>query len=365
LRDTVRRELARGGQVYVVVPRISAIERAAADVGRLVPEAIIASGHGRMGEGNLEAVMMDFIEGRYNVLISTTIIESGIDIPNVNTILILDADWFGLSQLYQLRGRVGRRDRIAFAYLLFRRDKALTEDAQKRLRTIREFTEFGAGFKIAMRDLEIRGAGNLLGAQQHGHMAAVGYELYCRMVDDAVRALLAEEGADGQPGAAGAPAAADETEVRIDLPVTAYIPEGYVEDEALRLEAYRDASLVATDSDLATLASDLADRFGTLPEPAKSLLRVALARNLAKAAGLERVHTKKNDIIFLYASVDRFDPTPLPKLAEVFGDRFLVSGTTTPALRLHRAPHRGSGPVSEEEMEDVLELLRILSQNFS
>jgi transcription-repair coupling factor (superfamily II helicase) len=360
IRETVRRELGRQGQVYVVVPRISSIERVAGEIAKLVPEAKVAAGHGRMNETELENVMMDFIAGSYDVLVSTTIIESGIDIPNVNTILIIDADRFGLSQLYQLRGRVGRTNRIAFAYLLFKRDKVLTEVAEKRLRTIREFTEFGAGFKIAMRDLEIRGAGNLLGSEQHGHMAAVGYDMYCRLVDEAVQAIASGKyaGADGGilPVAG---AAEEEIEVKVDLPISAYIPDSYIEDETLRLEAYRDISLIASDASAKELLLELKDRFGAVPATARLLVKVALARNLAKAAGLSRIYLKKDDIMFTYVSADTFRPERIAAAPKGFEDRFLLSGTTIPAIRLKRTGRSVALP--ESEMDEVLTILERLA----
>jgi transcription-repair coupling factor (superfamily II helicase) len=321
IRETIRRELDRQGQVFAVVSRISSIDRVAAEIARAVPGARVAVGYGQMNETRLEDTMADFIAGSYDVLISTTIIESGIDIPNANTVLIFDADRFGLSQLYQIRGRVGRANRIAFAYLLHRRDKQLSEVAEKRLRTIREFTEFGAGFRIAMRDLEIRGAGNLLGAEQHGHMAAVGYELYCRMVDDAVRALTYDAGKGGGAGAVdgvgvggaagdgagvaagdgvyagGAGVAADAVvaageagtagtgEVRIDLAVSAYIPQSYIEEESDRLETYQRIAVISEDADRDEICADLEDRYGSLPLPVRALTLVALARSLAVRAG--------------------------------------------------------------------------------
>jgi transcription-repair coupling factor (superfamily II helicase) len=359
IRETVRRELSRSGQVYVVVPRISSIGRVAKEISELVPEARIAAGHGQMNETELENVMMDFIGGGYDVLVSTTIIESGIDIPNVNTILITDADRFGLSQLYQLRGRVGRTNRIAFAYLLFRRDKVLTQVAEKRLRTIREFTEFGAGFKIAMRDLEIRGAGNLLGSAQHGHMSVIGYDMYCRLVDEAVQQIAAA-GAGGAPQrSSGLPD--EELSVKVDLPISAYIPDTYIEDETLRLEAYRDISLISSSSSAKELLSELEDRFGSVPETAGLLVKVALARNLAKAAGLSRIHIKKSDIVFTYSSADTFKPEKVIAVsAGMVGieGRFVLSGQTVPLLRLKRR-ERSAG-LLESEMDEVLMILELL-----
>jgi transcription-repair coupling factor (superfamily II helicase) len=235
-----------------------------------------------MDETRLEDTMAGFISGEYDVLVSTTIIESGLDIPNANTVIIFDADKFGLSQLYQIRGRVGRSNRIAFAYLLHRRDKSLSEVAEKRLRAIREFTEFGAGFRIAMRDLEIRGAGNLLGPEQHGHMAAVGYELYCRMVDEAVRALTA----GGQ-----SLESAEEEKIgpKLDVAIDSFLPSGYVEDESERIDIYHRIALIASERDAAELTGELEDRYGSVPAPVRALTRISLARALAEAAGVKSV----------------------------------------------------------------------------
>ncbi|MDR2611174.1 MAG: transcription-repair coupling factor, partial [Clostridiales Family XIII bacterium] len=287
VRETIVRELGRGGQVYAVTPRIDMIDRVAADIMRLAPDARVAVGHGRMRERELEDVMIDFVAGEYDVLISTTIIESGIDIPNVNTILIFDADRFGLSQLYQLRGRVGRTNRVAFAYLLHRKGKALTEVSEKRLRTIRDFTEFGAGFKIAVRDLEIRGAGNLLGAQQHGHMAAIGYDLYARLVEDAIAAV---------GGAAPEP---EKPEVFIDVDIPAYIPDYYIEDESAKLQAYRNISLARSAEDERDIIGELADRFGPVPESVKNLIAVARVRSAAEQLGVTRVTEYGGDLLLM------------------------------------------------------------------
>ena len=199
--DAIRRELGRGGQVYVVYNRVNGIQSVARKIRDLVPEAKVIVGHGQMGERELEDVMMNFLEGEFNVLVATTIIESGLDIPNVNTMIILDADRFGLSQLYQLRGRVGRSNRMAYAYLVYKKDKVLSEVAEKRLRAIKEFTEFGAGFRVAMRDLELRGAGNILGVEQSGHMLSIGYELYCKLVEETVRELQGGEAVSEAPDA--------------------------------------------------------------------------------------------------------------------------------------------------------------------
>ncbi|MDR3225631.1 MAG: transcription-repair coupling factor [Clostridiales Family XIII bacterium] len=281
IRETVRRELDRKGQVFAVVSRIASLDRVAREIGRLVPEARIAAGHGRMNESQLEDTMADFIAGNYDVLVSTTIIESGLDIPNANTVLVFEADRFGLSQLYQIRGRVGRTNRMAFAYLLYKAGKQLSEVAEKRLRTIREFTEFGAGFRIAMRDLEIRGAGNLLGPEQHGHMAAVGYELYCRMVDEAIRRFAG--------GAHGTDGAEEKKEPKLDITIDAFIPESYITDEAERLEIYHRVADIQDSGEADEMLAELGDRYGPAPSPVSALIRISLARVLAGAAGVDAV----------------------------------------------------------------------------
>ncbi|MCL2436910.1 MAG: transcription-repair coupling factor, partial [Clostridiales bacterium] len=237
IREAIERELGRGGQVFVVYNRVQGIHKIAHKIAELVPEAKISVGHGQMNERALEDVMLEFINGETNVLVSTTIIESGIDIPNVNTMIILDCEKFGLSQLYQLRGRVGRSNRMAYAYLMYQKNKILTETAEKRLRAIKEFTEFGSGFKVAMKDLEIRGAGNLLGMQQHGHMMMIGYELYCKLVDDAVRAL------------GGEVVNPDREESSIEFEASAYIPETYIADEVLRLQMYKKIASIVSKED--------------------------------------------------------------------------------------------------------------------
>jgi transcription-repair coupling factor (superfamily II helicase) len=290
IAESIRRELDRGGQVYVVFNRVDGIERVAEQLRALMLQARIAVCHAKMSERMIEDVMQDFYANEYDVLLSTTIIESGLDIPNVNTIIILDADRLGLTQLYQLRGRVGRTNKIAYAYLLYRRDKALTGTAEKRLRTIREFTEFGSGFKIAMKDLEIRGAGNLLGVSQHGHMASVGYEMYCKMMDEAVAAL-----------AGHAPARADgESECRVELSVSAVIPPGYIDDEIVKLQAYKRISFVGDEDTKAAVLEELRDRFGPVPASVLALINAAYLRHLGEAAGLAEVKLTAKRAVLAY-----------------------------------------------------------------
>ncbi len=263
--EAIRRELLREGQVFWVHNRVQSIEERAAELREWVPEARIAVAHGQMDETQLEQVVLDFWEGSYDVLVCTTIIESGIDMPTVNTLVVERADLLGLGQMHQLRGRVGRSGQRAYAYLFHPRDKVLSEEAYERLRTIGETTDLGSGFKIAMRDLEIRGAGNLLGEAQSGHIAAVGYDLYCQMVTEAVSEMKGET-------------TVEEPELKVDISIDAHLPNDYVPSEDLRLEAYRKLATVRTATELADIEKEWRDRFGPLPEPAQALMQVATLR---------------------------------------------------------------------------------------
>ena len=272
-KDAIERELARGGQVFFLYNKVASMERFLTYLRELVPDARIAMAHGQMPEGRLERTMLSFMEREYDVLLCSTIIESGLDIQNANTLIVYDSDQMGLSQLYQLRGRVGRSNRIAYAYFTFRRDKVLSEVAEKRLRAIREFTQFGSGFKIAMRDLEIRGAGNIVGVQQHGHMAAVGYDYYCKLVDEAVNE------AKGRPKPI-------EIDTQMDIPLDAFLPSSYIADEADRLEVYKRIASISGREDVPDVTDELIDRFGEPPEPVLNLIGIAAIKAAAKTAGL-------------------------------------------------------------------------------
>ena len=276
IRDAILRELGRGGQVYFLYNRVKSIESFYARLRALVPEARIGVAHGQMKEHALEDVMMDFYAGSYDVLLCTTIIENGLDVPSANTLIVWDADRFGLSQLYQLRGRVGRSNRQAYAYFTVRTDRILSESAEQRLEAIREFTEFGAGFRIAMRDLEIRGAGNVLGPEQHGHLAAVGYDMYCRLMEE----TLAEVGS-GTPRR--------ELETRVDLRVDAFLPAEYVADEKQRMEMYKRIASVVTDADRAEALDEMIDRYGDVPAVVETLLDVSQLRALSNGLGISQV----------------------------------------------------------------------------
>jgi transcription-repair coupling factor (superfamily II helicase) len=270
----VRRELLRDGQVFYVHHRVQTIEHAARVIQELVPDARVGVAHGQMDERRLEQSMLDFGDAKTNVLVCTTIIEAGLDIPTVNTLIVERADLLGLAQMYQLRGRVGRAHERAYAYLFFPPERALTEGAHERLKTIAENTGLGSGFRIALRDLEIRGAGNLLGAEQHGHIEEVGFDLYVKMMANAV---------DEARGLGWR----EEGEVRIDLPLEAFIPKGYIADENLRLEAYRRIAAIRAPDELDEARAELVDRYGEpLPEPVKGLFQVATLRATMMAAGV-------------------------------------------------------------------------------
>jgi transcription-repair coupling factor (superfamily II helicase) len=296
--EAIRRELLREGQVFFVHNRVRDIEQVAADVRELVPEARIAVAHGQMDEGTLEQVVIDFWEGEYDVLVCTTIIESGIDMPTVNTLVVDRADLLGLGQLHQLRGRVGRAGSRAYAYLFSPKDRALTEEAYERLKTIGEATELGSGFKIAMRDLEIRGAGNLLGTGQSGHIAAVGYDLYCQMVTEAVAELKGET-------------PEEPAEIKLDLPVPASLPTDYVAKETLRLEAYRRLAAVTTEAEVDDICTEWEDRYGPVPSPAAALLEVARLRAECVRTGVREIVVTAGPGFGGPKHIARISPLPL------------------------------------------------------
>ena len=288
VREAIEREMARGGQVFFLYNHVQGIEQMAEQVSMLVPDARIAVAHGQMNESELESVILDFLEGNFDVLVSTTIIETGVDIPNVNTLIIYNADKMGLSQLYQLRGRVGRSNRIAYAYFTYQRDKVLTEVAEKRLQAIKEFTELGSGFKIAMRDLSIRGAGNLLGAEQHGFINSVGFDLYSQMLKEAIDELKGEAKQENT------------SPVEINLQLDAYIPSLYITDSRQKIEMYKKFVAVSSLEDVDDLADELVDRFGPIPKPVENLLTISRLRVYALKHHITEISQKNPDEIKLY-----------------------------------------------------------------
>jgi len=317
VREAIERELARGGQVYFLYNQVKTIQQMAEQVHLLVPDARVAVAHGRMKESELENIMLDFLEGEYDVLVSTTIIETGVDIPNVNTLIIYDSDKMGLSQLYQLRGRVGRSNRIAYAYFTYQRDKVLSEVAEKRLQAIKEFTELGSGFKIAMRDLAIRGAGNLLGAEQHGFIASVGFDLYSQMLKEAIDELKGEVKEE------------NEMEPQIELAVDAYLPADYIEDEMQKIEMYKKFAHIKTLQEAYDLEEELVDRFGDIPQPVQNLLSVARLKSYAYQYHMESMIQKGNDLIIKVNSDQNqvVDGYKLFKIVNDFKQRIkLISG---------------------------------------
>lgn len=341
VREAIERELAREGQVYYVFNRVHDIADVAARIQALVPDALVAFAHGQMKETELERIMYDFINGGIDVLVSTTIIETGLDIPNVNTMIIHDSDQMGLSTLYQLRGRVGRSNRNAYAFLMYKRDKVLKEVAEKRLQAIREFTDLGSGFKIAMRDLEIRGAGNLLGRKQHGHMEAVGYDLYCKMLNDAVKALKGHQ-------------SLQDFNTVIDMDVDAFIPPAYIVNEYQKLDIYKRIAAIETEEEYEDMQTELLDRFGEIPRNVNNLFRIALIRTLAHRLYMTEVKGRKDGIRFLMEEKAKIRIDQIPKLMARYPDtlKFTTKGVPAFTYKLYTT---GMVQKDEENMLQVAE----------
>ncbi|MFT8318658.1 MAG: transcription-repair coupling factor [Sporolactobacillus sp.] len=346
IRESIERELARGGQVYFLYNRVETIQRMTERIAQLVPDATVSFAHGQMKETELESAMIDFLDGSSDVLVSTTIIETGVDIPNVNTLIVYDADRMGLAQLYQLRGRVGRSNRVAYAYFTFKRDKVMNEVAEKRLQAIKEFTELGSGFKIAMRDLSIRGAGNLLGAEQHGFIDSVGFDLYSQMLQDAV----AERKGD-LPAAHAVPRAT------LDIDTDAYIPDAYIEDSMQKIDMYKRFKAADSLEYLGELQDELVDRFGDYPDEVTNLLKIASIRVLADKLMIEEVKEKNNELVILFSeqgwkSVDR---QALFKTISTMGPGIGV-GSDGAKMKLTLR----KGPAGETMLDRTLNLMKII-----
>lgn len=348
IRDAILRELSRGGQVYFLYNSVQSIGAFYERLKRLVPEARIGVAHGQMREHGLEDVMMDFYGGSYDVLLCTTIIESGLDVPTANTLIVFDADRFGLSQLYQLRGRVGRSNRQAYAYFTVRPERSLSETAQKRLEAIREFTEFGAGFRIAMRDLEIRGAGNILGPEQHGHLATVGYDMYCKLMEETLLEARAEQ--------AGLPAAKPHLDTRVDIKVDAYLPNDYVQDDRQRMEMYKRIASLTTQRDREDITDELLDRFGELPPVVETLLDVAQVRVLANQLGISLVSYKRGGFLVMRLNVDYMPDQDAFIRAMAATDKRLMPSTTAPDVLLLVDPRLGEYAMLEEAVKVLRKL---------
>lgn len=318
VREALSREIARGGQVYYVHNRVNDIADIAAKVQSLMPDAVVAFAHGRMNERQLEDIMVDFINGDIDILVSTTIIETGLDIPNVNTIIVDDSERMGLAQLYQLRGRVGRSNRTAYAFLMYRRDRMLKETAEKRLSAIKEFTDLGSGFKIAMKDLEIRGAGNVLGAEQSGHMAEVGYDLYCRMLDSAIKK---ERGIEDH----------GDFSTYIDMDIEALIPDSYIRNENMKLDMYKRIAQVSSADEASDVRDELTDRFGKIPKVTENLIETALLRTKAHGLFIENMKISDKEITMTIYDNATIDPTRIAPMLESFVGRmrFVTTGRPT------------------------------------
>ncbi|MBY6878817.1 transcription-repair coupling factor, partial [Clostridium botulinum] len=287
IRDSILREISRGGQIYFVYNRVESIHEMASYISKLVPEGRVQIAHGQMKEKELENVVLDFTENKFDILIATTIIETGMDIKNVNTMIIYDADKMGLSQLYQLRGRVGRTNRMAYCYLTYKRDKILTEVAEKRLKAIKDFTELGSGFKIALKDLEIRGAGNMMGSAQHGHMASIGYDLYCRMLEDTIKLVRGD--IDKEP-----------VETSVELKIDAYIPNTYIKDETQKIEVYKKIASIDSKEEFMDVEEELEDRFSDIPISVYNLMNISYIRSLGKKLDIEEIKEISNEVVFQF-----------------------------------------------------------------
>ena len=336
IKEAIHRELARGGQVYYVYNRVNNIDEVALELSKLVPDARVAFAHGQMSERELEKIMFAFTHKELDVLVATTIIETGLDIPNVNTMIIHDANKLGLSQLYQLRGRVGRSNRQAYAFLMYKRDTMLKETAEKRLQAIREFTDLGSGVKIAMRDLEIRGAGNLLGEDQSGHMAAVGYDLYCKMLNEAVLNLKGEE-------------VEENFETVIDLPIDAFIPATYVKNEATKLELYKRIAEISNSEEQEDMLDELTDRFSDPPAPVVDLLKVALLKAKAHKIGILEVALKSQDLEFKMKWDAKIDAGKIPAFIESYPRTMRLKQGKEPTFSYF------AGRVAKKELLDTID----------
>ena len=318
VREAITRELERDGQVFYLYNNVETIEKKSYEIQNLVPEARVGYAHGKMTGRELEDIMLDFINKKINVLVCTTILESGIDIPNANTMIIENADRLGLAQLYQIRGRVGRSNNQAYAYITYKRDKLLSEVAEKRLKAIKEFTEFGSGFKIAMRDLEIRGAGSILGEMQHGHMDSVGYDMYCKLLDEVVKeqkGIIEEE----------------EPDVQIDINVSSYIPDDFISNNSEKIEIYQNIALCRKEEDIRNIIDEIIDRYGRLPNQIENLLDVARIKMLCMSKGITKVSQKENNIIFFFDAT-KFNMEIVDKLIEKYRNRIKFSPGREPYI---------------------------------
>ena len=338
IKEAITKELERNGQVFYLYNNVENIAKKAMEISELVPEAEVSFAHGRMTGREIEEIMFDFINKKSNVLVCTTILESGIDIPNANTIIVENADRLGLAQLYQIRGRVGRSDKQAYAYITYKPDKLLSEVADKRLKAIKEFTEFGSGFKIAMRDLEIRGAGSLLGEIQHGHMEQVGYEMYCKLLDEVIKEMQGIE-------------VKEDVDIQIDLNVSSYIPDEYISDSSQKIEIYQDIALCRNEEDIANIVDELIDRYGNMPSEVENLLEIVRIKELCRHANIVKL-SKKNGAFVFYFDSSKFDFSVVDNLIKEYGNLVSFSPGKDPYITL-----RSKAVKVSEQFEEIKKFL--------
>ncbi len=331
-KEAITKELERNGQVFYIFNNVERIIGKADEISELVPEANVAFAHGRMSGKQIEDIMKDFVEQKIDVLVCTTILESGIDIPNANTIIVENADRMGLAQLYQIRGRVGRAERQGYAYITYKRDKLLSEEADKRLKAIKEFTEFGSGFKIAMRDLEIRGAGSLLGEIQHGHLEQVGYDTYCDLLNQVIKEMKGIK-------------VEEEKDLQIELNITSYIPDEYISDSSQKIEVYQNIALCKSEEDIQDVTDEIIDRFGNISKEIENLLEIARIKVLSKNLGLEKIASKNSSVLFIFEN-DKCQ-VDISKLVDKYGDRIRFSPGLKPTVKLNLVSTEDKGILNE------------------
>lgn len=342
ITEAITKEIERGGQVFYLFNQVEGIEKKANEISMLVPEAKVGFAHGKMSGRELEEIMESFINHEINVLVCTTILESGIDIPNANTIIVENADRLGLAQLYQIRGRVGRSDKQAYAYITYKRDKLLSEVADKRLKAIKEFTEFGSGFKIAMRDLEIRGAGSMLGEMQHGHMEQVGYDTYCKLLDEVIKEMQGIE-------------VVEEQDVQIDLAVSSYIPDNFIENSSQKIEIYQNIALCRTEEELQNVIDEVIDRYGRLPKELENLIDIARIKQLARKANILKIAQKENGIVFYFVK-EKIKPEMVNTLITKYPMLVKFSNAVEPYVTLRIKENEDIIEKAKEFLKTVIEI---------
>ena len=342
IANAINKEVARGGQVFYLFNNVSEINSVARRIAEMCPDVNIKVAHGKMSETQIEKTFIEMLNGDIDVLVCTTIIETGIDIANANTIIVENADRLGLSQLYQLRGRVGRSNRLAYCYLMYQKNKALKEESESRLKTIKEFTEFGSGFKIALRDLEIRGAGNVLGAEQHGHMDAVGYDMYIKILEETIKERKGEK-------------LTDKINCKVDIKENSFIPEAYIENHDMRMDMYKKIAAIKNESDLSDIEEEMYDRFSDMPESVINLGKISLIKAMAEDVGISEITDFNLKITFKFASPEYFDFEKLTLVSEKYPGRIMILSGSVPSFsyRLYKNE-------SKEKLENIKKILQMI-----